>query len=100
MVLQSFVPCNYLKGYLADAVNDTKSDIVLLPSNLLNNSYTQAIATAETQTLDLRKVLNDLKTDTVSYRHHSEKVYHKTLDIPRSTSDKSFYNILSMCYLL
>ena len=99
MVLQSFVPHNDLKGYLADTLNNTQSDIVLPPLNLLNNSYTQDIANAETQTLDLRKVLNDLKTDTVSYRHLSEKVYHKSLDIPKSTSSSSFlqYIVYVLC---
>ena len=97
MVLQSFVPHNDLKGYVADTLNNTQSDIPSL--NLLNNSYTQDIATAETQTLNLRKVLNDLKTDTLSYRHLSEKAHHKSLDIPKSTPSPSFlqYIVYVLC---
>ena len=73
MVVKHLMPDSDVATYLADTFSDTEQTITLL--NIYNDTYSQDIEEIQAQSLDLQRIMDNVKKDTVSFRYFSEKIY-------------------------
>ena len=89
MVVKHLIPDSDVATYLADTFSDIEQNITLPPLKIYNGSYSADIAAIQANSLDLAKLLNNVKEDTVSFRHLSEKLYH-TSTLPQPTPSTKY----------